>query len=161
MLILPLYTEQFLHLLPHFPMLLWHLHRQDSRFHMFHDLVLVLQNHADGWTIGVVRMSDHPYASIHSLNSFHFCFHHDCLTLSSSPSYITAAFTLASGHPGFEIKTLMYSIQYCTVKCTRPQPLVEGAHAWQCMPDMWTNLCDWTCKRKFLSLKAHILKVCM
>jgi len=64
-----------------------------------------------------------------TLNYFHFCFHH-YLTLSSSPSYITVAFTLASGHPGFEIKTLVYSIQYCTVKYTQAQSGTSLAVQW-------------------------------
>ena len=41
--------------------------------------------------------------------------HHRCLTL-------------ASGHPGVEIK-ILYSMWYCTVKYTKAQPLVEDAHA--------------------------------
>ena len=45
----------------------------------------------------------------------------------SSTSYITSAFTLASGHPGLEIK-ILYSIQYCTMKYTKAQPLAEDAH---------------------------------
>ena len=31
-----------------------------------------------------------------------------------------------------------------TVKCTKAQQLVEGAHAWQCAPDTWTDSRDWT-----------------
>ena len=52
------------------------------------------------------------------------------LVLLSSISYITAAFTLASGHPGLDVckdAGLLYSIQYCTVKYTKAQPLVEDA----------------------------------
>ena len=33
---------------------------------------------------------------------------------------------------------LLYSIQYSKIHKT--QPLVEDAHMWQCMPDMWTNM---------------------
>ena len=53
-----------------------------------------------------------------------YSFHCYCLALPSSTSYITSAFMLTSGHPGPEIK-LLYSIQYCTVKYTKAQPLVE------------------------------------
>ena len=38
------------------------------------------------------------------------------LALLSSTSYITAAFTLASGHPGLEIKILYYCTLYSTVQ---------------------------------------------
>ena len=44
---------------------------------------------------------------------------------SISASYVTAAFTLTSGHLGFEIK-ILYSLQCCTAKYTNAQPLVEG-----------------------------------
>ena len=44
---------------------------------------------------------------LHSLNYFHF--HCDRLELLSCTSYITAAFSLASGHPGLETK-ILYSI---------------------------------------------------
>ena len=47
-----------------------------------------------------------PFASLHSLKYFHFSFH--CLALLRSTSYITTAFTLASGHLGLEIKILVY-----------------------------------------------------
>ena len=47
------------------------------------------------------------------------------------------------------------------VKDTKAQPLVEDAHMWQCMPDMWTNLCDWTCKCMLASFKVCSLKVCI
>ena len=30
-----------------------------------------------------------------------------------------------------------HSIQYCIVKYTKAQPLVEDVHTWQCMPDTW------------------------
>ena len=56
---------------------------------------------------------------------------------------------------------LPYSIQYCTVQYTKAQPLVGGARTWQCTPDTWTNLHDWTCERMFTSLKVHNLKVRM
>ena len=46
------------------------------------------------------------------------------LAVLTGTSYITAAFTLASGHPGLEIK-ILYSIQYRTVKYTKAQPLVD------------------------------------
>ena len=62
-------------------------------------------------------MSDiyHLFASLHSLYYFHFCFHRYHLALLSSTSYITAAFMLASGHPGLEIKILYYCTLYSTV----------------------------------------------
>ena len=44
---------------------------------------------------------------------------------------------------------LLYS-----VKNTKAQPLVEDARMWQCMPDAWANLHDWTCERMFEYLKA-------
>ena len=30
------------------------------------------------------------------------------------------------------------------IKCTEVQPLIEGASMWQCTPDTWSNLCNWT-----------------
>ena len=75
----------------------------------------------------------HLFTSLHSLNYFHFRFHHYHLVPLSRTSYITTAFTFASRHPGLEIKVL-YSIQYRTVKYTKAQPLT-----WQCTPDMSTN----------------------
>ena len=45
------------------------------------------------------------------------------------------AFMFCCRHPGLETKILHYSIQYCTVKYTKAQPLVAGAHTWQCTPD--------------------------
>ena len=71
---------------------------------------------------------------------------------------------LASGHPAWawdKDTVLLYSIHYCTVKYTKAQPLVDDAHTWQCTPDTWTNLRDWTCERTFASLKVHNLKVRM
>ena len=59
---------------------------------------------------------------------------------------ITAAFTLASAHLGFERRTLHYCTLYRAVKYTKAQPLREEAHVWQCTPDTWTNLQDWTHK---------------
>ena len=56
---------------------------------------------------------------------------------------------------------LLYSIWYCTVKYTKAQPLVEDSCTWQCTPDTWTNLRDWTCELTFTSLKVHNLKVRM
>ena len=47
---------------------------------------------------------------------FSFCFRCYCLALLSSASYITAAFTLASGHLGLEIKMLYYCMLYSTVQ---------------------------------------------
>ena len=47
---------------------------------------------------------------------FHFCFHCYCLALLSATSYITAAFMLASGYPGLEIKILYYCTVYSTVQ---------------------------------------------
>ena len=46
------------------------------------------------------------------------------LEKNSSTSYITAAFELASGHPELETK-ILYSTQYCAVKYTEAQPLVD------------------------------------
>ena len=54
-----------------------------------------------------------------------------------------------------EESVLRYSMQHCTVTCTKAQPLVENACVWQCMPDTWTNFCDGTCKRTFASLKIQ------
>ena len=56
---------------------------------------------------------------------------------------------------------LLYSLQYCTVKYTKAQPLVEDAHTWQCTPDTWTNFRDWICEHTFTSLKVRSLKVRM
>ena len=56
---------------------------------------------------------------------------------------------------------LMYSIQYCSLKCTKPQPIPEDACMWQCPPDIRTNLCDWKLKYKFESLKVGSLKIPM
>ena len=44
---------------------------------------------------------------------------------------------------------LLYSVWYSTVKYTEAQPLVEDTGKWQCMLDMWTDLCDWTCEHTF------------
>ena len=74
-------------------------------------------------------------------------------------TYITTAFVIASKHLRFEIKICYYYILHRTVKYPKAQPLVEDACKWQCLPDMWTNLWDWTCKCMFLPLKAHNLKV--
>ena len=46
----------------------------------------------------------------------------------SSSNYITAAFTLASRHPGLEIRILYYCTLHSTVKYTKAQPLVECTH---------------------------------
>ena len=88
--------------------------------------------------IHVMRISDiyQIFASLYFFNYFHFCFHCYRLALLSSTSYITTAFTLASG---LEIKLLYYCTLYSTVKYTEAQPLVEDACMWQCMPDTWTN----------------------
>ena len=48
---------------------------------------------------------------------------------------------LVSRHPRLEAK-ILYHIQYCTVKYTKTQLLIEGAHMWG-MPGMWTNSHDW------------------
>ena len=32
---------------------------------------------------------------------------------------------------------------------TKAQPIVEDAHTWRCIPDMWTNLQDWICEHRF------------
>ena len=78
-----------------------------------------------------------PFASLHSLKCFHFSFH--CLALLRSTSYIPTAFTLASGHPGLEIKILFY---YCTVYRTisKVQRTCRGCMQWQCTPDAWANV---------------------
>ena len=58
------------------------------------------------------------------------------LILQYSTSHITtAAFTLASGHPGVEIKILYYCTLYSTVKYPKAQPRVEDACTWQRTPD--------------------------
>lgn len=94
---------------------------------------------------------------------FYFCFCHYGLVLVS----IVAAISLFILHLLLDIwawnkdTVLLYSIQYWTVKYKKAQPLVEDAHTWQHTPDAWTNLCDWTCKSTFPSLKACNLKVCM
>ena len=85
----------------------------------------------------VIRMSNvcRLFTSLHSVNYFHFCFHHFHLGLLRSTRYITIAFMLASGHPGLKIKILCPT-QYCTVKHTEAQPIVEDIHMCQCMPNM-------------------------
>ena len=35
---------------------------------------------------------------------------------------------------------LLYSMQYCIVKYTKAQPVVEDACMWQCTPNTWTNM---------------------
>ena len=35
---------------------------------------------------------------------------------------------------------------YSCVKYTKAQQLIEDTCTWQCTPDRWTNLRDWTCK---------------
>ena len=67
---------------------------------------------------------------------------HDWTTFLSSTSYMTTAFMLASEHPVFQIK-ILYCIQYCTVKYTKAQTLVEVVCIWQCKPDMWINYLMW------------------
>ena len=59
----------------------------------------------------------------------------------------------------FEIKTLLYSIQYCTVMHTKAPPFIGDACTWWCIPDMWTKLHGWTCERMFASLQVQNLKV--
>ena len=83
------------------------------------------------------------------------------LVLLSSTIYIISAFTFASGHPGLEKKRLYYCTLYSTVRNTEAQSLVKDEHTWQCMPDTWTNLSDWTWVLLFTSLKVHNLKVHM
>ena len=77
---------------------------------------------------------------ISKLLVLHSKFHHSYLALLSSTSYTAAAFVLASGHPGLEIRLLYHCTLYSTVKYTTPQPLIEDARMWQCMLDKWTNL---------------------
>lgn len=45
---------------------------------------------------------------------------------------------------------MWYFVLY--TKYIRAQPPVEDSHTWQCTPDTWTDLCDWTCKHTFTSL---------
>ena len=103
------------------------------------------------------------FSSHSSLKYFYFCFCHYGLVLVS----IVAAISLLLLHLLLDIwawnkdTVLLYSIQYWTVKYKKAQPLVEDTHTWQHTPDAWTNLCDWTCKSTFPSLKACNLKVCM
>ena len=49
----------------------------------------------------------------------------------------------------------------CTAQHTKAQPLVEGACTWQCAPDTWTDLRDWTREYPFASLKVHNLRAPM
>ena len=98
---------------------------------------------------------------LHSLNYFLFCFHCYHLMLLSSISYITATFTLASGHPGLEMQDTVILCCTCTIKYTKTYELVEYACAWQFSPDMWTNLRAWTCKCVLASLKVCNLMVHM
>ena len=95
---------------------------------------------------------------LHSLNYFLFCFHCYHSMLLSSTSYIMATFTLASGHPGLEMRDTVLLCSTRTIKYTKAHELVEYAYAWQFSPDMWTNLCAWTCKCMFASLKVCNLK---
>ena len=95
---------------------------------------------------------------LHSLNYFLFCFHCYHWMLLSSTSYIMATFTLASGHPGLEMRDTVLLCSTRTIKYTKAHELVEYAYAWQFSPDMWTNLCAWTCKCMFASLKVCNLK---
>ena len=113
--------------------------------------------------IHCTRTSDiyHPFALLHSLNYFHFCFHCHFLVLLSSTSCITASFIFASGHPGLQIKVLYYWTLSSTVQYAKAQPLVEDVCTWQCTPDMLTNLYDCTSKSTCASLKACNLKVLM
>ena len=48
-----------------------------------------------------------------------------------------------------------------TVKYTKAQPLGEDALMWQCLPDKWTNVHEWTYKHTVTSLKVHNLKIPM
>ena len=50
-----------------------------------------------------------------------------------------------------------HCIQYGAVKYTKAQPFVEVLCGWQCTPDMWTNLCDWTCECMSTTLKSSQL----
>ena len=45
-------------------------------------------------------------------------------------------------------------IQCGTVQCTKAQPFAEVVCRWQCTPDTWTNLCDWTCECMSTALKS-------
>ena len=83
---------------------------------MFHDLVLALWNCADGQTIQVIRVSNvyHLFASLHSLNCFHFCFYGYHLAQTSSTVTSLLLLGFASRHPGLEIKILyclLYTVQ--------------------------------------------------
>ena len=81
------------------------------------------------------ELTDWPYFHLTPLSHFH----HYHWAVSSS-SYIAAAFMLASGHSGLEVKIVNYCTLYSTVKYIKVQPLVEDA--WQCMPNTWTKLHD-------------------
>ena len=105
----------------------------------------------------VVTLSGSSVTSFSCLSSF-LSLDLQFLVPLSSTSYITTVFTLASGHPGLEVK-IRYSMWYCTVKYTKAQPLAKDAHTWPCTPDTWANLCDWMCERKLASLKVCNLKV--
>ena len=71
------------------------------------------------------HFSESPIIS--KLLVLHSKFHHSYLALLSSTSYTAAAFMLASGHPGLEIRLLHHCTLYSTVKYTTPQPLIEDA----------------------------------
>ena len=72
-------------------------------------------------------------------------------------SYNATAFTLASRHPGLEIKinwAPRCSVWYRTVKYTQAQALVEDGRTWRRTRDVRTNSRSWTCRRTLASLKV-------
>ena len=128
---------------------------------MSHDLVTVLLCQ---W------LNDSLYKNERPLPSFHlaplsqlcsFCFHHYHSVLLSSTRYITAAFTLSFQTSWAWNKLLHCCTLHSIVKYTKAQPLVEDACTWQRTLDTWTNVCDWTGKRTFTSLKVCDLKIRM
>ena len=73
------------------------------------------------------------------------------------PDGFSTVYPLASRHPGLEVKinwAPLYSVWYCTVKCTKAQPLVEDVRTWHCTLDVRPNSRSWTCKRTLASLKV-------
>ena len=93
------------------------------------------------------------FASLHSLNYFHFSFHRYHLVLLSSTSYITAAFTLASRHTGLEIKMLYYCTLYSTVQSsTRKHNHLQRMHSRGNVHQTHELTCDRRYECKFTSL---------
>ena len=62
--------------------------------------------------------------------------------------FLLSLFGLSLGFQFYEVfisKHLM--LHNSAAKCRKSQPLVEDAYMWQCTPDTWTNLHDWTWER--------------